>query len=273
MSISLALFAALAWGIGDFLGGRASRVVSSTVVVWASGLVAIVLIGTSALVSGVGDQIGGALAWGTAGGVAVGLGGLALYRGLARGRMSLVAPTAGVVGAALPVVVDLVRGEAFGGGAVAGMLVALVAIWLLTTGGADTGQGGLLLGVLAGIGFGLVFVFIDLAPDSSGLWPVVGTKLGSVATTSMMLAVTRPTWTGVSHHWPAIVGLAVLDALATVAYLQATRTGMLSVSAVLASFYPAPTVALAALVLHERLRPAHWLGAGLALGSVALISM
>jgi drug/metabolite transporter (DMT)-like permease len=271
-SVALALVAAVAWGAGDFLGGRASKLVSSTVVVWTSGVMSIVVIGAGALLLGGADP-GTALAWGLAGGVAVGLGGLVLYKGLAEGRMSVVAPTAGVVGAALPVAVDVVRGERFGATIWVGIALALVAIWLLTTGGSEAGRGGVRMGVLAGVGFGLVFVFIDFAPDASGLWPVVGTKLGSVAITSSLLLVARPAISAARAHWVPIAGLAVFDALATIAYLEASRAGSLAVAAVIASFYPAPTVALAAIVLRERLAPTHWLGAGLALVAVTLISL
>ena len=271
-SVALALVAAVAWGAGDFLGGRASKLVSSTVVVWASGVMSIVMIGAGALVLG-GAERGTALAWGFAGGVAVGVGGLVLYKGLAEGRMSVVAPTAGVVGAALPVAVDVVRGERLGATIWLGIALALAAIWLLTTGGSEAGGGGVRMGVLAGVGFGLVFVFIDFAPDTSGLWPVVGTKLGSVAITSVLLVVARPAISAARAHWLPISGLAVFDALATISYLEASRTGSLAVAAVIASFYPAPTVALAAIVLRERLTPTHWLGAGLALGAVTLISL
>jgi uncharacterized membrane protein len=187
--------------------------------------------------------------------------------------MSVVAPTAAVVGAGLPVLVDVVQGAAFTVNLQIGIGMALIAIWLLTMGGSVAGRGGLGLGVLAGLGFGLMFVSLAFAPDSTGLWPVVGSKITSLATTSTLLIVTR-TSVGVPRvHWLPIAALGVLDAVATIAYLQATRAGLLSVAAVVASFYPAPTVALAALVLHERLRPVHWAGAGLALGALALISL
>lgn len=273
--VLLALVAAVAWGTGDFLGGRVSKVVSSTVVVWASAVLSVVVIGASALLIGGAEGHRLALAWGFAGGVAVGVGGILLYRGLAAGRMSVVAPTAGVVGAALPVAVDVVRGARLGTTVWLGIALALAAIWLLTTGGSDAGRGGVMLGVLSGLGFGLVFVFIDFAPDASGLWPVVGTKIGTIAITSALLARSRsrPRLGAVGTHWLPIAGLAAFDALATIAYLEASRTGSLAVAAVIASFYPAPTVVLAAIVLKERLTPTHWLGAGLALGAVVLISL
>jgi uncharacterized membrane protein len=272
-SVVLALVAAVAWGTGDFLGGRVSKVVSSTLVVWASAVLSVVVIGAAALLIGGAEGHRLALAWGFAGGVAVGVGGILLYRGLAAGRMSVVAPTAGVVGAALPVAVDVVRGARLGTTVWLGIALALAAIWLLTTGGSDAGRGGVLLGVLSGLGFGLVFVFIDFAPDASGLWPVVGTKIGTIVITSALLARSRPRLGAVGTHWLPIAGLAAFDALATIAYLEASRTGSLAVAAVIASFYPAPTVILAAIVLKERLTPTHWLGAVLALGAVVVISL
>ncbi len=268
-----ALAAALSWGTTDFLGGRVSRSAPPLVVVWGTGAVTTVLIVIVGAVMGIPDGIGGALLWGSAGGVTVALGAIALYQGLASGRAAVVAPTAAVVGAALPVVVDLARGVTLSPLTLIGMAIGVLAIWLLTGGDAGrVGGNGLRYGVIAGLGFGSMFVFLGLAPDNTGVWPVFGSKAASVLLTSVLLSArgTRPAQ--LAPHRGLVLTIGALDAFATTAYLFATRAGLVSVAAVIASFYPAPTVALSAIFNGEKLRANHWVGAGLALVSLGMIS-
>ena len=69
------------------------------------------------------------------------------------------------------------------------------------------------------------------------------------------------------------VAAGLLDSTANVAYLLATREGLLSLVAVVASLYPAGTVFLARVVLGERLGPQRLVGVVAALGAVALIAI
>ena len=269
----LALFAALAWGTGDFLGGRVSKSVPSVLVVWASGAATLILTALIGLVMGIPTRLAEALTWGGLGGLAVAVGGLALYRGLSTGRMAVVTPVAGVVGAAVPVIVDLARGSSLEARVFVGIGLGMAAIWLLTAAESGAGgSGGFSYGVAAGLGFGAFFVFVASAPETSGVWPAVGAKASSVALTSALVWRGRYRVAGLRPHLLATIAVGLADGLATIAYLFATRAGMLSVAAVIASFYPAPTVILAALVLKERLRFLHWIGAGLAVAAIALIT-
>ena len=86
----------------------------------------------------------------------------------------------------------------------------------------------------------------------------------------MLLATSAP------RRFPsAIVGIViaggVLDMLANLLYMIATRSGPLSVVVTLASLYPASTVLLARVVLHERLSPKQWAGVVCALVAVVAI--
>ena len=49
-----------------------------------------------------------------------------------------------------------------------------------------------------------------------------------------------------------MLGGAALDLCGNLGFMQATRLGRLDVAAVLASIYPAGTILLAALLLHEK---------------------
>lgn len=233
------------------------------------------LTGLVGLAMGVPVEIGGALVVGGLSGLTVALGAVSLYRGLARGRSAVVAPTAGVVGAVIPVAVDVVRGVSLQTTTIVGMAVGVGAIWLVAGGGSFAkGADGFWFGVMAGFGFGSMFALLGLAPEGTGVWPVFGSKLASVAlTTSVLVARRSLTPSRLASHVPAVVSIGLADTLATTAYLFATRLGEVSVAAVIASFYPAPTVALSAIVHHEAILPKHWIGAGLAIVSIALVSL
>lgn len=70
-----------------------------------------------------------------------------------------------------------------------------------------------------------------------------------------------------------IVVAGLLDMTANVLYVVAAHAGALSIVAVLTSLYPAGTVALAAVVLHERLVRAQWTGVAIAFAGVICISL
>ena len=70
--------------------------------------------------------------------------------------------------------------------------------------------------------------------------------------------------------WPVALGCVLISG---VAFLLASRVGMLAIAAVVSSLYPGPTVLLAALVFRERLSAARIMGLGCALAGVALIAL
>lgn len=188
MSVPVALPAALAYGIADFAGGLAARrapVLVVTVIAQAAGL--LTLLATVWALPG--RPSVAALGLGAAAGVA-GATGLLLYlRALAMGPMGVVAPLSAVVGAGLPLVVGLATGERLGPVTIVAIFVALVAIVLATAGtrrdaAASTG---LVLGLVAGVGFGLFFAILDVTPDDSGLWPLLGGRVVSVALLAVLV--------------------------------------------------------------------------------------
>ena len=267
-AILLALGAALAYGASDFLGGRAStRVHFSLVTAVGAGAALVVALIASPFVGG--EVTSGPLTWGLISGTGSGLGTLFLYRGLARARVAVVAPTSGVLAAALPAGLAVILGERPGPITVLGLLIALPAVWFISGGGTDTGQegkpSGVLDGLLAGIGFGLLFVALDQAGDSAGLWPLTAGQAVSfvlvlAVAVSFRNSVGRSVAAGAANpkagrwSWPVLaVATGVLGSGATVLFYLSTTTGLLTIAAVLTSLYPAWTVLLARLVLDERL--------------------
>lgn len=273
MAYALAIASAALYGAADFLGGLASRRASTiAVVVWSqgSGLVMLVLLlpllgGTSPSRS---DFIWGALA-GIAGSIGVGL----LYRALAIGTMAVVAPTTAVCAVVIPVLAGVLAGERLGGLTVTGMLLAIVAIVLVSQqkGHAHVARKGIGIAFLSGVAIGFFFLALARTSPAAGMWPLVASR-----TLSLVLFGALGLFT--THHLrlpapvatTAIVG-GVVDMAANALYLAATRYGALSVVVTLASLYPASTVLLARVVLGERLSALQVAGVGCALAAIVLI--
>jgi drug/metabolite transporter (DMT)-like permease len=298
MSVPFALPSAVTYGIADFAGGLAARrasVLVVTVVAQAAGLVSLLL--AIGLVAG--RPSPAAFGFGVLAGL-VGVSGLLLYlKALAVGPMGVVAPLSAVISAGLPLVVGLLGGERLGPVAVLAVGVALVAILLATTGTRNdrAASTGVLLGLAAGVGFGMFFVAVDAAPGDSGLWPLLAGRLASVllltglvlrhhlplpARTPAVPAAAVPGESGVPTRRVARPGTrgpvvlmvvsGVFDTLANVLFLVATRMGDLGISAVVVSLYPVVVVLLARVVLGERLSRTQLLSAGLALTASALLA-
>ena len=128
-------------------------------------------------------------------------------------------------------------------------------------------------GLLAGAGFGLLFIGLDAAGDAAGLWPVVAGEIAAVVVLAGIAVAAGTVRTALRERPPGNdVGLAllagVLSGAAASAYFLATHDGLLSVVAVLASLYPAVTVVLAALVLREPI--GRWQLVGLAAAGLAI---
>ncbi len=270
MAVLLSLLAALTYGLADFFGGLASKRASAWGVALIGALAGSVLILVAAAVLG-GDPTVADYWWGAAAGVGNGFGTAFLYRGLSSGRMGVVAPVSGVGAAVIPVVVGVLLGERPAPLVWVGIVVALPAIWLVArqpAGPSVASPGGLVDGALAGLGFGFLFVAFGQISDDAGLGPLVGGQVVAAAVIVVVASLLRSPW---RPSRPAVLGGVLagsLSAVATVCFLLATREGLLSVTAVLTSLYPAFTVVLAATVLREHVHRAQ--AAGLLLCAVAV---
>ncbi|HEU5271139.1 MAG TPA: DMT family transporter [Jatrophihabitans sp.] len=273
MGVLFALIAAAAYGISDFVGGSASRRVSALNVLLVSYPVGTAVM-AAALPFFAGPVSARTLSWSLAGGVA-GLAGVALmYRALAIAPMNIISPVTGVMSAVVPVLGGVLRGERPAPAAWLGIGLGLLAVVLISRQPPDlphppAGWRPLLMAVLAGVGFGSYFICLASTDHNSGIWPVVISRLCSVVlVVPLLLAVdryVRQTW-GV-FALAAICG--VLDALANLAFLLATRHGLLSLAGVITALYPAGTVLLAMAVLKERAGTVP--GAGLAIAAAAVV--
>jgi drug/metabolite transporter (DMT)-like permease len=276
MAALLALFSAATYGIGDFCGGMAARRIPATTVLLWSHLLGLTLL-TVSTVFVAGDPEAGDLVIGALGGLAGAAGVGLLYKGLAVGQMSVVAPITALLSAAVPVIAGYAEGERPGPAAVFGMTLALVAIALVSAEGGSSLRPSDMRSVMyalgAGLGFGFFFVFLSHTGEDAGMWPLVAARGASV------LVVGSVALLGFIPRTPPIPGTrgltaaaGALDALANVLYLLAVREGLVSVVSVLAALYPVSTVVLARLVLKERFHGIQVAGMALALPATVLMA-
>lgn len=277
MQVVLAGLSALMYGAGDFCGGLASRRQPVIIVLTFSQTAGLIAAAVAVLLMAQPLPAGADILWGIAGGI-VGTAGLAaLYRAIASTLVSVASPVAAVTGAVVPLFLGLAAGERPGSLAWLGIALALPAIALLAGGPAGSAPRGAvrraaLMGTAAGIGFGLFFFCISRTSHGSGLWPLAAARLVTLCLVAVSALATRRTLKVPSAGLPAAFLAGVLDMGANIAFLLASRMGLLTITAVITSLYPGPTVILAMIVFREKLTVSRALGLGLALAGVACIS-
>jgi drug/metabolite transporter (DMT)-like permease len=313
MEIVLALGSALAYGVSDFTGGVLSKRAHVFTVILLSQVISCVLL-LLALPFWEGSFPREALGWGSAAGVMGVAGAALLYRGLAVGRMGVVAPITAVLAATIPLTFGLITGERPGSVAFIGVIVGLVAVVLISMSPEPASDGGdayresfesrgasgtrgprehrenrvldaiakgpvsrpaqgIPEAVGAGLGFGLFFILLERTPTDSGLWPLVGTRISMLATMGLLVAIGSASLRPPEGTVQALILLGVTNLGADLLFLLATRSGLLSLVAVITSLYPAATVALARVLLNERMVRQQLIGVAFAAASVTLIAL
>jgi drug/metabolite transporter (DMT)-like permease len=261
-SAAYGIAAAASWGAGDFCGGvaakRASayRVVVGSQVFGAAALTALAVASREAV-----PPIAGA----------IGL--LALYRALSIGRMGMAAPVSGVLSAAVPVLAGAGLDGAPGSWTTIGFAVALIAVWLVSrTDDAVFAWRALGLPIAAGLGFGCFIVVITRASAGSVYWPLVAARGASVLALTIAAAISRQPWWPRRRGLAVVIGAGMFDAGGNALLVLAAHAGRMDVAAVLSSLYPASTVLLAWIVLHERINRWQFAGLFVALTAIVLIT-
>jgi drug/metabolite transporter (DMT)-like permease len=228
----------------------------------------------------VGGEINqGAVLWGGLCGVTQAFGIWWFYAALGAGPISVVSPLTAILVAGIPVGVGLALGERPGPIAAVGVVLALVAVVLVSRQATDedvtphkfTAKVAWLT-VGSGLAFGLNFVMIHQAPVDAELWPLVFARLSASAVVFVIAAVSANLRPPSGTPLRLAVLAAVLDAGANIAMLMALHASYLSLAGVLMSLYPAATVMLAIVVVRERVTLWQTVGMVLTLAAVAMIA-
>ena len=277
MAALLALISSLSWGVADFLGGLASRragPVQVLAVAYPAGAVLLTFIALFVIPGNLTLAVlPYALVAGTIGALAIGL----LYAALTRGPMGVVSPITAVMSGAVPVAAGLLRGESLDTLAIIGIVLAIAAVVLVSreSGHAHerTPMIALVLAMASGTAIGLYLTAIGLAPQDSGVWvATIGRWVSTIAMVLTLVIVVR-TFTRSTFPWTLAIVSGALDACANGIFQLATQRGLLAIVAVIGSLYPAATVMLARIFLHERLNRLQIFGVIAALAAAASLAL
>ncbi len=278
MAILLSLVTAVMFGTGDFIGGLAAKRMHVLQALLGAHLVGLVGVTAASLMwaeSYRWEDLGlGALA-GAFGFIGLGL----LYRGLARGPMGVVAPLTAITSAAVPALWGtLVDNDTLSALGWVGVVLALLAIGLVSwsddEGAARVSRRAVGEALLAGIGFGLMFVVLGHTDAASAPWPIVGARLLTASVLlSGFVATGRAVFPRDRVSVRLVLGLGLFDTSSNAVFLYAADRGSLTVVSVVSSLYPIATVLLARGVLGERMsriQAGGFLAAMLATGLIAV---
>lgn len=274
----LAILASVAYGLSDFGAGVASRRFSAGPVTALGQLIGLgaAILATIVFAGGRPDR--SALIWGAVSGLGNGIGTLSLYRGFALGRMSLVTTVAAVPTVVLPTVVGVVLGDRPAPLAWVGLVSAVPAIglvsWQPASGNQSAPRTGLLYGAVAGSGFALLFVALDLAGTHAGAWPLIpGQAVSTLVVAPFAFVGLRSAGRPSAITLAYMLGAGLVNGVANLLFLASTGRGELAIVAVLSAMYPAVTVLLAHVVLGERWTRLQLGGLLLAGAAVVLITV
>jgi uncharacterized membrane protein len=288
MPYVLACVSAVLYGAGDFFGGFATRRASAITVTLASQAVGLVALLVAAPIAQVAQIAQGGhaapppavdLAWGAGAGLAGGIGVALLYYALAVGVVSIVAPITAVCAMAIPVLVAIGLGERPHALGLIGIALAGLAVVLLSRGhGPTPGERAvapsrsIAVALASGAAIGVFLVCLGRTREVAGLWPLLVARVVSVGGFLALALVLRAPIVPGRGARASTLAAGSFDVVANAVYTVAVRGGPLGLVATLASLYPASTVALARVVLGERLGGVARLGFVLALIAIVLIT-
>ncbi len=270
------------WGAADFAGGYGSRRANAFVLTAFSHLCAFALMFTIALANRGAFPGRLSIVWALAAGASGGFSLAIFYRALASGQMGVTAPIAALVGAAIPTLVDIALEGAPTRWTIAGFILAILAIWLITlpeppnrddaeekdSSGRPAGIG---MAALAGVGFAGFYLCIHQATGSP-LWVASISRIGSFTATAVAVLATRAPLALDRPRLTLGMLAGFLDISASALFIYATQRGRLDEAVVLTSLYPAVTVLLARLVLKEHFSRWKFIGLLTALAAVPMIA-
>jgi len=277
-AILLALGSSIAFGLTDFLGGLAARRAHIFMLGTITQPLGLVLLLPAALLVG-GTVDSEVWFWGVVSGLGGAITYVLLFRALAIGPMSVASPVSALIAVVLPVLAGVAFGERLPLLGWVGIGVGMLAVLMVSQVHEDAPHPVslkvLLLSIGAGVFISVFLVALERAPDDSGLWPIVIVR---IVTTTLLLSaaiasrvISRPS----RDVFTLAAASTTLDVIATVAFMLATREGLLTVVAVITALYPAATVLMARLVLKEHLQAVQRLGlllAAIAVGVLAVVA-
>jgi drug/metabolite transporter (DMT)-like permease len=273
-AVVLALAAAVLWGTSDFGGGLLGRRGPVIGVLIATQSVGLAIALAMSVASPEPPLAGSDLAFSLVTAVLASIGVGAFYRGLAVGRMGVVAPITAVLTAVTPAVIGIALQGAPPIIVLIGFGLAIVAVAVVSTVAGEEGSGasGIRLALIGGVALGLMSTFLSRIGLEHVFGPLAIVRAGAVLIFLAVVATRRIAWRLPRATIPLAIAVGAIDLCGNVAFMTAARTGALAIAAVLSSLYPIVTVLLATSILHERITRSHAAGVVLAGIAIALIA-
>ncbi|MBN2299536.1 MAG: DMT family transporter [Deltaproteobacteria bacterium] len=275
IGVIFALTSAVVWGTGDFSGGVATRIQNQFQVLFLMTVPGIVVLVIIAAVIGEPFPSPEDSLWALCAGTSGAFGVAALYKGLAGGNAATVAPTAAVIGAGIPVIFSFFFLGIPGISHILGFITAVFGIWFVSRpvrGHEQKNSQGLIMAILAGIGFGGFFTLIAQVEQGLVFSPLVLAKTAALILALVLIFFRHDSLPSLRSNPIAIIA-GFFDAGGNVFFLLAKQFTRLDVAAVLASMYPSVTVVLACMILKEKVSVSQWGGVFLCVIAIALIGM
>jgi drug/metabolite transporter (DMT)-like permease len=277
IAILLALGAAVSWGTSDFLGGLKSRSVALPSVLLVSQGCALALLLTFTVARSTGPPGAGPLGFAALAGVGEVVAIAALYRGLAVGTMSIVAPVAALA-PVVPLFVGAITGELPSAVQFAGIALAMGGLAAASYQSSERSSvnsspaSSIGYGLLAAGGFGAFFIAMDTASEADVGWALVTARATAVTVITTVVIAQRHRITARRTDLPVLALIGVLIVAADALYATATTLGLVGIVAILGSLHTVVTIGLARFVLREELEGVQRIGIILTLAGVVAIS-
>src|SRR3954447_9520068 len=265
LGILLGLAASVSWGVGDFISASRTRFISVLAVLVCSQAVGFIWIGGVALVAQEPVPAARYILFSVLGAIAGTIGLACFLRGMAVGKISLVAPIAAMA-AVVPVVVGIATGDRPSTLQGAGMVIALAGAVLASRerdpdgGGGSKLAAGVLLAAASAFAWGWFFLAIDVASDGGAVWASLVNRATSMTILLVAAIFLRPKLRDARPHLGLLAIAGTLDVSANLMFAAASTKGLVSLVSVTGSLYPVVTVMLARVILHERVERVQELG-------------
>jgi drug/metabolite transporter (DMT)-like permease len=271
----LGLACALSWGAGDFVGGCATRRTSVYSVVLVTQVIGIITFPILAFAFSERLPPLNNLMWGAFAGFFGAAGLIALYMGLAKGKMSIVATLTAVISVIIPVIYSVSNEGIPSIFKITGFIFAFIGIWFIVSMnvGPNLKTKDLEYPLLAGILFGLFFISIDNFSATAIYWPLTVSRITAFIMLTGFIMLTKTISKPTADVIPVVILAGLFNTGGATFFALASEAGRLDVATILASLSPAVTVLLACILLKEQLAPCQWVGVIAALTAIILISI
>lgn len=275
MSVLIALSSGVLWGCADFGGGFLAGRIPSILVTFVVGLFG--LLGLSAFIVATQIQIvgGGAILFGVLAGMCAPAAILCYYKALAAGPMGIVAALSST-GIVVPITVGVLYGDRLNVLQAAGLVLVVIGIVVATIPAPSAfnklGTKTLMLALVSALGFGTMLTLYAAGARVSVTSTLFFQRVTFVAILGAFVVLSRGGVRFRPRNIPIAAGVGIGAVGASGLYAIATQIGAVSISAVLASLSPVVTLALARMILQQRLSGLQTVGGGAAIAGVLILA-